>query len=140
MGSFSINPRQGSNLMSRYKSSQAGFSLIETVIVLAIGGLIMVAAFPLFRNYMLDAKTQTTQSRMRDIDAAIIEYLNINGVLPCPAPLTLPPGNAGFGKSITDSIPQPNDCYTKAGTTAGTFQSLGLIPPLLASNTVPRKI
>ena len=43
-----------------------------------------------------------TQNRMQDIDNAIIQYLNVNGVLPCPAKLTDAPDSATFGRSLTD--------------------------------------
>jgi hypothetical protein len=69
-----------------------------------------------------------TQNRMQDIDNAIVQYLNVNGMLPCPAKLNDTPDTATFGRSITDGLPNSPDCFATSAT-PGTYATTGYLLP-----------
>jgi len=130
--------------MKRHKFSAAGFTLVETAMVIVIGGIMMLAALVMFSDYLLTSKQQTTQSRMKDIDNAIVQYLNVNGVLPCVADLKEPPGTAKFGQQINDAnfypvSPAPGDCEAAFvngnANPGGAFKKLGVVPPVTPDRT-----
>lgn len=124
--------------MNRQKVSQAGFTLIEVAMVVLIGGLMMAAAATALTNYLKQSRIATTQSRMQDIDTALVQYLSTNGVLPCAASLTDAPDSATFGRQIANdpAYPGNTDCYTAAGGAAGTFKNAAgrtvAVPPFAA--------
>ena len=107
--------------MKKHRISSAGFTLIEAAIVVVIGGIIMTAAAALLNNYLQASRVALTQSRMQDIDNALIQYLSVNGVLPCPAKFTDAPDTPNFGMQIADG--HTTYCYASSG--AGTFKTAG---------------
>jgi len=116
--------------MERRKISPAGFTLIEVCIVIFISGIMMTSAVILFNNYLKQSRISTTQARLRDIDSAIVQYLNINGMLPCPADLSAPQGSFKFGRQITETgpglYPPAADCKAAvANAPGGTFKTTG---------------
>lgn len=116
--------------MLRYKKAR-GFSLVEVSMALAIGGVLMTSAMYMLSNYLRTLRMKTTQERMKDIDEALIQFLGINGVLPCPASLTDQQDSTTFGRQITDASVYPfaADCYAGAPNAAGgAFRATGRIP------------
>ncbi len=121
--------------MKQQKILPTGFTLIEVAIVVLVGGLIMAAGATMLNDYLQESRIITTQNRMQDIDNAIIQYLNVNGVLPCAASLTTAQDSAGFGRGITDALPPGTDCYATAGA-GGTFKEpSGRVPVPAGTNT-----
>jgi len=109
--------------MERRRVLSSGFTLLEIAIVLLIGGLMIGAAATMVLNYIREMQMVTTQNRMQEIDNAIVQYLNVNGVLPCPASLTTKQDSSLiFARSITDLLAPAADCYNSAGA-GGTFKT-----------------
>ncbi|MBU6474808.1 MAG: type II secretion system protein [Alphaproteobacteria bacterium] len=116
--------------MKKYKSPTAGFTLLEVAIVLIIGGLLIAAAASMLLSYMKESRIITTQSRMTEIDNALIAYLTINNALPCPASFTDTQDTTTFGRELTDTTAYSGanaDCYQNAGAATGTFRTTGRI-------------
>jgi prepilin-type N-terminal cleavage/methylation domain-containing protein len=127
--------------MKKPRALSAGFTLIEVAIVMLVGALVMGSAGTMLNDYLQSSRIALTQNRMQDIDNAIQQYLNVNGVLPCPATLNSPPDSSKFGVSLTDGLAppvalsyagDPNDCYNRAGG-SGTFKTPGNLPTVAAN-------
>jgi len=117
--------------MKRRKTLPAGFTLIEVAIALLVGGLVIMAGAIMLTDYIKESRMITTQNRLQEIDSAIIQYLNVNGVLPCVASPTALQDSTTFGRALTD--PAGGDCYNSAGA-GGTFKITGTVPAAITSN------
>ena len=123
--------------MKKQKILSAGFTLVEVAAVVLIGGLLLEAGVTALNVYLQSSRVSLTQTRIKDIDAAIIQYMNTNGVLPCPAVLNDAQDSATFGRSITDGL--ATDCATTSG--AGTFKTLAATtPPVIIPANPDRNI
>lgn len=122
--------------MSRYKSSQAGFTLVEAALVVAIGGIALAAAETALYGYQQDIKIQTTQNRLQKIDDALAHYLNVNGVLPCAADVTIPSDQPNFGTQVTayQGTGPGSDCMG-ALPAPGIWSTTGIVPPAQTTPT-----
>jgi prepilin-type N-terminal cleavage/methylation domain-containing protein len=76
--------------MGKDRENSRGFTLVETAIVLVIGGLILTMLFDSMNVYMKNTRLKTTRERIAAIDNQIQVYLEDRGFLPCPASLTAP--------------------------------------------------
>ena len=59
-----------------------GFTLVELLIVMAIGGLILAIAVPMFANYFERARYVQAVTDMKDMQKTIKQYEFANGALP----------------------------------------------------------
>lgn len=73
--------------MAKNTINSRGFTLVETAIVLVIGGFILTMLFNSLNIYLKNTKISTTRERIKIIDEQIQVYLNDQGHLPCPARL-----------------------------------------------------
>ena len=61
---------------------QAGFTLIELMIVIAIVGILAGIALPAFKNYLVRAKVTEGLVAATEAKSTVYEYFIVNGVLP----------------------------------------------------------
>lgn len=71
--------------MKRISPYQAGFSLVEMAIVLAIVALLLAGLLPTLSSQIEQQKTKETQATLAEIKDALIGFAIANGNLPCPA-------------------------------------------------------
>jgi len=84
---------------------QAGLTLIEIMIVLAIIGLIMgLLVGPMVMNSLKDAKVDTAYKMANNIDAAYAKW-QIDAESPCP--VTIDDLKESLGKRKTDKVNDP---------------------------------
>jgi type IV pilus assembly protein PilA len=71
--------------MKMVKKAQAGFTLIELMIVVAIIGILAAVAIPQYQNYITRAKLSKVSPTVDPIKLAIAEYVQTNGAFPTAA-------------------------------------------------------
>lgn len=106
----------------KHKNGQAGFTLMELSIAMAILGLLLTALIIPLADKKNAGTVNDTQLRMQRILDAIHVYTNENGKLPCPARRTDAPGSATFGVETDCAAAAP------AGTTDTGGVRLGAVP------------
>lgn len=87
--------------MSMHGHPQAGFSLLEMSIVLAIVGLLLAGLLPTLSGQIEQQRVNETRKQMNDIKDALMGYAIVNGRLPYPASASAVTGTANAG--VTDS-------------------------------------
>lgn len=65
--------------------TQAGFSLLEMSIVLALIGLLLAGMLPAISGQIEQQRRNETRKQLDEIKDALIGYAMVNGRLPCPA-------------------------------------------------------
>ena len=81
------------------KKIQAGFTLIELMIVVAIIGILAAIAIPQYQNYVARAQASEALSLSSGIKVAIAEYYNTTGDF-----VDKDDGNADYGLAAKDKI------------------------------------
>jgi prepilin-type N-terminal cleavage/methylation domain-containing protein len=77
---------------------QPGFTLIEVVVVMLIFSVVIAMAAVITRGVTAAQKRALTATRMAAIDAALIQFVQQQRRLPCPADGKLVSGDPGAGK------------------------------------------
>lgn len=85
--------------MSMHGHPQAGFSLLEMSIVLAIVGLLLAGLLPTLSGQIEQQRVNETRKQMNDIKDALMGYAIVNGRLPYPASASAVTGTASAGVS-----------------------------------------
>ncbi len=85
--------------MSMNRQPQAGFSLLEMSIVLAIVGLLLAGLLPTLSGQIEQQRGNETRKQMNDIKDALIGYAIVNGRLPYPASASAVTATASAGVS-----------------------------------------
>jgi len=102
-----------------YNNREAGFTLIEISLVLLISGIILSASAYFLKIYTTNLKHETTLENIEISQAALSEYIAVEGVYPCPADPTLAPSDANYGisqcRSTADLTNNPDDCIGVPG-------------------------
>ena len=70
------------------RRAQAGFTLIELMIVVAIIGILAAVALPAYQDYTVRAKTSEVILAASSAKNGVAEYVNLYGVLPPTASFT----------------------------------------------------
>ena len=68
--------------MKMVKKVQAGFTLIELMIVVAIIGILAAVAIPAYQNYIIKAKLGTAMTSVDSVKAAIATCAQEGGITP----------------------------------------------------------
>jgi prepilin-type N-terminal cleavage/methylation domain-containing protein len=112
--------------MGKNRENSKGFTLVETAIVLVIGGLILTMLFNSMNIYMKNTKLKTTRERIAAIDEQVQIYLEDRGFLPCPASLSAEPDTT----SATTPYGGETNCSNAAiaNHTFGTTVRIGMVP------------
>lgn len=111
-----------------------GFTLVETMIVMVILGVIASGAFQVMTAMNKKMNVEQTQGRLHDIRLALAQHVAEHGYLPCPADPTIPIGQPGYGASAAldcKDVPDGNIVRVR-----GARNSLGACPATGTGNCV----
>jgi len=103
--------------MNSKKSS--GFTLVEVVIVLLIGGILLGSFGSGLLIYFNSTKVAASKDKLSRINETLVEYLAINQKLPCPADITATVDSASFGREV-DAVPVSVVACNAGGSRNGT--------------------
>lgn len=107
--------------------SQAGFTLVELSVVLLIISIVAMLGVDLGRNAVRVSDRVTTQDRLTTVKAALDNYMDRNGYLPCPADPALA-STAGAYASENRSGTVGAGCSTTGGVVSSGGVFMGMLP------------
>lgn len=107
----------------RHNALQAGFTLMEMMIVLLVVSIVLAGLLPFVLQERVSDRIQLTIDRMNDIDAAINDFIKEYKRLPCPAVVNTPMTDSTFGEETAT----PGTC-AGASWDDGTATVGGMIP------------
>lgn len=81
-----------------YKIAEEGSSLIMMALTIIVLGLFLVSVIQLLKVYNATKKDQDTTKNTDIIQAAIDNYVNLEGRYPCPMPIDIAITDPNFGK------------------------------------------
>ena len=99
-----------------------GFTLVELAMVMAIFGLLLSGFGYGLVAYQKQQKYKVTKHRMAAIQKGLDEFLDLNGRLPCNAPMNIRPDQAGFGFEAVNVVGGARRCRNVIGGTLVYFQ------------------
>ena len=85
--------------MNIKRRAQAGFTLIELMIVVAIIGILAAVALPAYRDYTVRAKVSEVVLAASSGKTSIAEYVNVSGVMP-PAAFVIASQSSKYVTSV----------------------------------------
>lgn len=107
-----------------------GFTLIETVIVIAIVGFIFGTIIFTTQARIEASRIYITKSRMQLVSDAIANYVRTFGHLPCPADITNFRNDNNYGYGNGTNVSGANNCIkaTSNGSTSTSRIVAGMVP------------
>lgn len=98
----------------RNNHKDAGFTMIELAVVMAISGMVMLLIANYVRIYTINAKQEKTIEHIELAQSALKEFVGLNGRYPCPANPGLGPGDVNYGvercRDYNDDAHHFGDC------------------------------
>lgn len=91
-----------------HTNKQSGFSLVELALVMIIFGFTTSLVLLSLRTYTEQARVDRTTGAIDRSTAILSNFDGFNGRLPCPAPLNVGPGMAGFGIELAGAALDAN--------------------------------
>lgn len=104
----------------------AGFSLVEMAIVLAIVTLLLSGMLPALSGQIEQRHVSATVKQMDEIRQALIGYAIINGRLPCPADGAIATGLASAGQESTTGTGRAMTCGNAGSARVLPWATLGV--------------
>ncbi len=117
--------------MRQQLSLQAGFSLMELSIVLAIIAIIIAGGINLVNSKTAQQKISNSHTELQEIADSLSYFIAENSRLPCPARLDVQRGNAEFGREATDcadSTPPSGLTRVEYPAASGKYVRIGGVP------------
>ncbi len=121
--------RQFQNRPAHPVSSEAGFSLIETMLFVLVCAIFVPLIFSLLERKQKIERTEMTQERLKAANDALLAYYGQTGRYPCPASLTAAPDTQTFGVERVGACDAP--------TGDGYYLSLGRRDFNVVTGTLP---
>jgi prepilin-type N-terminal cleavage/methylation domain-containing protein len=118
----------------RKHGKDAGFTLLEMSIVLAIIAVVVGGGMTMFSASLQKREFQETQFKLKAIQKALLDYRVTNNRIPCPADVTLALTDPNFGVEAGALVSSAWVPDAGACTTSGTYSSDALTAT--ASNSV----
>ncbi len=106
------------------KKLNRGYSLIELSISLTVLALLVTSGMTLFAKKSEAEKVNITKAKIRRIEKAIVDFVDTNSYIPCPAKGVAVESDAYFGDSITNASYNSNTHLCSNNTT----NNAGMIP------------
>lgn len=106
------------NRRSLARRAQAGFTLIELMIVVAIIGILAAVALPAYRDYTVRAKVSELILAASSAKTDVSEYVNTNGVMPSTASLTVATQASKYVASVAYTGTNASNGYVLVTATA----------------------
>lgn len=128
------------NRRSIARRAQAGFTLIELMIVVAIIGILAAVALPAYQDYTARAQVSEAFTMTGGVKTTIAEYGQTNGLYPTATSKPAIADLAVAGKYADAAVTAETGVITvtmkAAGTAASSIagQTIILTPPLLSTN------
>lgn len=95
---------------------EAGFTVFEILIVFMISALMIAAVASLYSQWISHYRIAATRARIETIKEALEAFIQAQGRLPCPAPLTAGPGDPGY---LTEECGGGGGVFDDAGWSLG---------------------
>ena len=71
-----------------FNKKNSGFSLIEMSIVIIITAIVASASLKVVSIVIESSQETSTRTKLDELNAAVVSFVKVNGILPCPADIT----------------------------------------------------
>lgn len=112
---------------NKFMKQKKAFSLVELSIVLVIAAALIAAMMNGYSKWDKKAQIERQKDTLSVVQSALLNYYQLNGRLPCPAPQNVTPSDANFGVAAT-TCNAHIACPSGLGCSSSTFTVAGDIP------------
>jgi len=128
--------RQCREILSKARSREAGFTLIDISIGLIIVGILIV---PLMWQYNVEQRQELHSANVGGVHTArnaLSRFLQENGRYPCPANPLLTTSDAGHGEEVCTGLPTAGNCSDAGGTGICVFTGNRNVDPTAGNDLI----